>query len=178
MPCPEKPKWLEIAEQEAKRWGGKTEKEISKSFNYHKEVGVNLSDLEGTDHAWCASFVNYCLQKANYAIFSPACRASAIATDANFVKIEKPFLGCIALIGIYHVGFAYAVHATKNIPILLGGNQSDQINFTAFSESVTYYLPKNFKAPDKIVALSSATTRELNAKFGIIINIKSGENTR
>ena len=178
VPKPERPKWLEIAEQEAKRWAGKTEKEISKSFNYHKEVGISLSDLVGTDHAWCASFVNYCLKKANYAAFSPACRAKAIATDENFVKVEKPFTGCIALIGTHHVGFAYAVHTTKKVPILLGGNQSDQINFTAFSESITYFLPKDFKKPDKIPDLSLATTTELNAKFGIALNIKGGDVTR
>jgi hypothetical protein len=72
------PEWLTIAENEAKRWKGKTEDVISKTINYHKEVGIKLEDLIGTEHAWCASFVNYCLKCAGYKMFSPPCHANAV----------------------------------------------------------------------------------------------------
>jgi uncharacterized protein (TIGR02594 family) len=170
------PPWVKFAEHEAKKWAGKNEEMISKHINYHQEVGINLPNMENTEHAWCASFVNYCLKKSGFSIFKPACRASAISTDPNFIKIEKPVFGSIALIGNYHVGFVYGIHETKNVSIILGGNQSDQINFQTFPGTITYFLPKEYKINENILSISYYTTNELNSKFGTIITNK--RNTR
>lgn len=171
--------WLVFAEKEAKRWKGKTEDEISKTINYHKEVGIGIPDLSGTDHAWCASFLNYCLKQSGYEMSNPACRARSVSEDPNFVKIEKPIFGAIAMIGTYHVGFVYATDSKSEKPILLGGNQSDQINFSVFYDKATYYLPKLFD-PSKyeVPQLPASTVVDLNSEFGITNNEKKGDNTR
>jgi len=170
------PEWLTFAENEAKRWKGETEDVISKTINYHKEVGIKLTDLIGTDHAWCASFVNYCLKCAGYNMFSPACRAKAVQDDLNFVKIEKPVLGSIGLVGTHHVGFVYAQNEGNTRPILLGGNQSDQINFTTWKEAVSFYLPKEYYKQTAIETdLPFSTSDKLNEEFGIILNKKIGD---
>ncbi len=174
-----KPEWLVFAEEEARRWAGKTEVEISKTINYHKEVGINLSDMVGTDHAWCASFVNYCIKQANYPTFSPACRAKAVQFDNNFVKINDPIFGCIGLVGTHHVGFVYALNEGNKRPIMLGGNQSDQINFTAWGGALSYYIPKGFNVPKGNGSkLPTATAAQLNEEFGILLNKKDGDITR
>ena len=171
--------WLIIAEDEAKRWRGALEAEISKTINYHKEVGLALSDLSGTDHAWCASFVNYCIKQSGFDMSAPQCRARSFLTDSNFVKIEKPVFGAIAVIANHHVCLVYAKDHKTERPIFLGGNQSDQINFAMFVEKVTYLLPKRFDASKyEIPELALSSVEELNTKFGIPTHQKSGENTR
>ncbi|MEO7958888.1 MAG: TIGR02594 family protein [Fibrobacteria bacterium] len=171
--------WITIAEREAKKWKGIKEEEISKTINFHKEVGINLSDLVGTDHAWCASFVNYCLKEAGFAMSSPPCRARSFLTDENFTKIDKPIFGAIAVIGTHHVCFAYADDKKSAKPVMLGGNQSDQINFTVFHESITYLVPKLFDpSKNTIPALAEKTSAELNSEFGIVHSKKTGDATR
>jgi hypothetical protein len=112
-------------------------------------------------------------------MFSPACRAKAVQDDSNFVKLDKPVLGCIGLIGTHHVGFVYAQNEGNRRPILLGGNQSDQINFTAWKGVVSYYLPKEYheQAGSKN-DLPDSTPDKLNAEFGIILNKKDGDISR
>jgi uncharacterized protein (TIGR02594 family) len=171
--------WMTHAESEARRWKGNPEAEISKSINYHKEVGINLQDLVGTDHAWCASFVNYCLKKAGYQMSSPPCRARSFLDDPNFVKIDKPVFGAIAVIATHHVCFVYADDSKSAKPVVLGGNQSDQINFTVFHEKISYFLPKTFDlSKQDIQVLASKTAAEMNAEFGIAKHAKSGDSTR
>ncbi len=171
--------WMQHAEAEAKKWKGATEADISKTTNYHKEVGVNLNDLIGTDHAWCASFVNYCLKQSGYAMSSPPCRARSFLDDDNFEKISKPVFGAIAVIGTHHVCLVHAEDANSEKPIVLGGNQSDQINFTVFHEKTTYLLPKTFDpSKHEIPPLVKKTASELNLEFGIITHTKSGDATR
>lgn len=171
--------WMDIAEGEAKRWKGKTEAEIGKTINYHQEVGIKLSDLSGTDHAWCASFVNYCLKQAGYAMTANPCRARAISGDSNFDEIDKPVYGAIALIGTHHIGFVSGKDSTSKKSILLGGNQSDQINFTVFKESTRYFLPKAFdQAKHTGMTLEETTAKALNERFGIVRHSKTGDATR
>lgn len=171
--------WMNHAESEAKRWKGAREADISKSINYHKEVGINLKDLVGTDHAWCASFVNYCLKKAGYEMSSPPCRARSFLDDPNFVKIEKPIFGAIAVIATHHVCFVFADDSKSAKPVVLGGNQSDQINFTVFHEKISYFLPKTFDPlKHDVPALASKTAAEMNTEFGIVKHAKSGDSTR
>jgi uncharacterized protein (TIGR02594 family) len=171
--------WMQIAEREARKWKGATEAEISKSTNYHKEVGIGLADLVGTDHAWCASFVNYCLKQTGFETSTPPCRARSFLDDPNFIKIDKPVFGAIAVISNHHVCLVYANDRYSSKPIVLGGNQSDQINFTVFHEKITYLLPKEFdQAKYAIPGLEKNSAQELNSDFDIARHKKSGDSTR
>lgn len=51
--------WMIIALDEAKKWSGKAEGIITKSRNYHTEIG-GVGNLVNVP--WCASFVNFCLK--------------------------------------------------------------------------------------------------------------------
>lgn len=60
--------WMQFAISEAKRFKGATENVIEKDINYHVEIHDGRKSLVGSDDAWCAAFVNWCLMKAGYPI--------------------------------------------------------------------------------------------------------------
>ena len=95
------------------------------------------------------------------------------------MKIDKPTFGAIAVIATHHVCLVYADDKKSEKPVVLGGNQADQINFTVFHEKITYLLPKKFE-PSKyeIPVLATKTAAELNSEFGIVTHKKSGDTTR
>lgn len=134
--------WMEVALAEAKQWAGKKEDEITKAANYHKLANPKggMNSLVGNNHPWCASFVNWCLKKASYEISNSPASSQSFLGDKNFVKIDKPVYGAIVVWTNYvestgksdgsgHVGFVYGIDA------VLGGNQSDAINFRSLSET-------------------------------------------
>lgn len=177
--------WMKVATAEAKKWQGKSEDVITKTTNYHKEIGMPFSSLSGTTNAWCASFVNWSLQKAGYAKWKNPMRARAVRNDPNFIEISQPVYGAIALIGTHHVTFVYAKDSSSKYMVCLGGNQRDQINFTVFNQGTRYFVPKTYLsyAESQIakgVTLQSSTKAALNAEFGIgsgSIN-RQGDETR
>lgn len=93
---------------------------------------------------WCAVFVSHCLDKAGYESTKDA-RAVKYATYGTPSNVAR---GSIIVIqrkrkdgenttgsnrGGYHVGFL--VKATKNWYHILGGNQRDSVNVTAYSKA-------------------------------------------
>ncbi|SET60694.1 LysM peptidoglycan-binding domain-containing protein [Thorsellia anophelis] len=142
--------WMEYAINEAKKWAGKDETIINETINYHKEVNVGLKTIVGDNNPWCASFVNYCFQCADYPISSPPSRASSFIDNSNFKKIDRPVYGCLIIwekpSGSGHVGFIYGKDKVSNDMIILGGNQNDSINFRLKS---SFKMPfKGYYAPD------------------------------
>lgn len=167
MPDQKQAPWMQIAVAEAKKWAGKTEDVITKTNNYHKLNGGFLTTMVGTDNAWCASFVNYCLSRSSppYTTWKNSFRARAIALDANFVEIKTPVFGCILLVGTHHVSLVYAQEGENYV--CLGGNQSDQINFTLFRKGIRFFVPLAYHAYalqeiGKGTKLASHTADELN----------------
>jgi LysM repeat protein len=63
--------WMKYAVAEAKRHKGMPEWDLEKIINYHKEINDGLKSLTGTNNAWCAAFVNWCLMKSGFAIENP-----------------------------------------------------------------------------------------------------------
>ncbi|MGW8391027.1 LysM peptidoglycan-binding domain-containing protein [Pseudoduganella sp. HUAS MS19] len=176
--------WMAVAIAEAKKWAGKTESTITKTSNYHKLTGGGfLTSLEGKDNAWCASFVSYCLINAQpaYSKWKNSFRARAVALDATFVEIKEPVYGAIMLQGTHHVSFVYAKDGDSYA--CLGGNQSDQINFTPFKKSLRFFVPLAYSefAKKEIKdgkSLANHTCAELNKAFGISLHKKEGDATR
>lgn len=170
----EPPPWMKIALEQAKLWAGKTEREIT--INYHNEVGVSLNSIEGDGNPWCASFVNYCLissYPAYHKSNAPA-RARSFAEDSrNFRRIDKPVYGAIAVFlrtGGGHACFVYASSKNnENNIIVLGGNQSDCINFVDRSEEnlIGYYLPAVYSGEIGFLDLEVADTEALNESLNI-----------
>jgi uncharacterized protein (TIGR02594 family) len=98
--------------------------------------------------AWCASFVNWCLQEAG----SPYLGYATASSWLNFgTPIASPVSGCITVLppmsstggGTGHVGFF--VKQKGALTFVLGGNQNDEINVTGFkAKPVGYRWPTRF----------------------------------
>lgn len=145
--------WMEVAVREAKQWAGKKEKAITKTDNYHREIG--LSGNLGTT-PWCASFVNYCLKESGYPYEKSASSQFPISSK-KFKKLDNPVYGCIAVFRnpvpkkddhgntyyLGHVGFIYGRTHSGDL-ILLGGNQGNAISFNpvkkVYEEILRYKL--------------------------------------
>ncbi|PVZ79395.1 hypothetical protein C9426_33715 [Serratia sp. S1B] len=172
--------WMKVALEEAKRWAGKTEVIITESVNYHQIVGVHFDSLIGDDKPWCASFINYCLITSvpRYPkCISPA-DSLAFSTDRNnFKRISAPVFGAIAVYtrpGGGHCSLVYGLSSARNGNIIvLGGNQSDQINFVDRSTRrlVGYFVPIQYEqqALREIASLplGKYSANELNASLRI-----------
>lgn len=174
---------MEFALSEAKRWAGKTEERIDDSINYHNELGskAKFPSMSGTKNAWCASFVNWCLRSSGYQISSPhPYRARSFIGDKNFFEVGTPIYGAIAVIGTHHVCFVYAEDESTGKMIMLGGNQSDQINFTVFRSKTRFFVPRAYeifaKTEEAAPLLAKATAKSLNEALGIRVHVKAGGN--
>lgn len=185
--------WMMYALEEARKWAGKKEGEITKEQNYHKKVDPEhgLNTLAGNSNPWCASFVNWCLMEAGFQISHPPSSSQSFIRDNNFVKLDKPIYGAIVVWSNYvestgrtdgtgHVGFLFGENA------VLGGNQSDAINFKANSESSWhdkrkgrmlqkihgYYVPLAYaefarSEEGQRLSMSNETPRKLNMALGL-----------
>lgn len=170
--------WMEVAIAEAKQWKGLDEDVITKTDNYHKLTGGWLKTMVGTENAWCASFVNYCLITCAtpFTKWKNSFRARAVALDTvNFVEIKTPVYGCIGLLGTHHVMFVYAKSGDQYV--CLGGNQDQQINFSYMGSKLRFFVPiayHEFAKKDMALGntLGSQTPDELNKAFGIHIKPK------
>ena len=60
---------------------------------YLKVVGMPADD----DIAWCSGFANWCLIEAGYKGTGKA-NAQSFLHDDNFIKLDKPRLGCIVVL--------------------------------------------------------------------------------
>jgi len=152
--------WMKYAEDEAKKYKGADETIIEKSINYHKENKAGLDNMHEDRYAWCASFANWCIKKAGYPIVNPKSlgvddrrtfadgfrqvqKGKKTIPNPLFVQIPEPVYGAIAVVVLpkgkrderpgKHVGFVYG-RSSKNEICVLGGNQSDTICFTDYTE--------------------------------------------
>lgn len=181
--------WMEVACEEAKRWAGKKEDEITKERNYHALLNTGLKTLVGNANPWCASFVNWCLKQAGYPSTSSPASSQSFRRDKNYIAIDKPVYGAIVVFtdahnpARGHVGFLYAFDE-KEKPIVLGGNQSDTINFeSGFSKKISgYFVPLSYAefAKKEIVdgaSVMRSSATELNRSFGIKVKKKKSNAT-
>lgn len=183
--------WMAIAIKEAQKWKGADESLITKKSNYHQLIGYGklLPNLVGSKHAWCASFVNYCLQEEGYAKSKYPYRAKSFIGDSGFFEISKPVYGAIATSG-HHATFVYGI-ANGGI-IGLGGNQgglsiingsvsAGTIKFSTYN-GMRYYFPLSYKGYYKETqkhSLQEFDINELNLKLlGMIVESRGKESTR
>lgn len=184
LPDQKQAPWMQVAVAEAKKWAGKVETEIMKTSNYHALTGSSfLTSMSGTKNAWCGSFANFCLKNSTppYTTWKNSFRARAVALDSNFVELKEPVFGAILLVETHHVSFVYAKDGKSWI--CLGGNQSDQINFSPFATGVRFFVPLAYHAfaleeLKKGNSLAEHSADELNKAFGIPLKKKKGNATR
>ncbi|HHC4784598.1 TPA: hypothetical protein ACN6ZP_000520 [Escherichia albertii] len=155
---------MEIAYKEAKErwhWGGI--KEGSGGINYHTKTGASNPSMVGTLNAWCASFINYCLQCTCLPIANA--NSQSFSESGNFVKIDSPVYGAIVVLHKPHTertGHATLVYCkTKDGETgVLGGNQGDSVIINPLKEVyieelkfelIGYYVPKSYEKRAKTI---------------------------
>lgn len=146
----QQPRWISIAEEELGETEIRGKKHNARVLEYH---ATTTGRAKTDESPWCSSFVNWVLKKARYEGTNSAWSHSWKTWGDG---IAKPALGCIAFIdwgkvdaaksGKGHVGFVVGRTAKGRI-VLLGGNQSDKVRYTAFKTSVvdSYRVPKGFR---------------------------------
>jgi uncharacterized protein (TIGR02594 family) len=131
--------WMLKAIEEGKKWAGKYEDVITKTENFHKEIG-QTGNLSSTP--WCASFVNFCL-KSSGVPYEPSASSQFPISSKKFIKIDKPVYGCLMVMRNYvvetgkfagsgHVTFVYGRNENGRIACL-GGNQKDSIKVSDYA---------------------------------------------
>ena len=109
---------------------------------YHQSTGLKATDDETP---WCSSFVNWCMAQAGEERTDSAMARSWMKWGES---IAEPRKGCVAVFSrgnlptAGHVGF-YVDEINSRI-LLLGGNQSNQININSYPKSslLGYRWPK------------------------------------
>lgn len=103
----------------------------SSIIGYHATTGGFKDD----ETPWCSSFVNWSLKGAG---IKGTNSARALSWSGWGNSLKKPAYGSIAIInyggGKGHVGFVAGMNRSGRV-ILLGGNQSDMVKYSAFSRS-------------------------------------------
>jgi len=142
------PPWMEIALEEAKKakYVEETLSPTTEMANkYHTYIGK--SNANGST-AWCASFVNWCLNEAGQKNAKSAGSQSVLWNEGKlFKRIDEPVYGCIVLMTNYvkstgksnshgHVTFLYGLDANGDL-ICLGGNQNDRLKFSRYYTNKT-----------------------------------------
>lgn len=152
-----KPGWISIAEEELGEAEIDGKKHNPRILEYH----ATTSRAKKDESAWCASFVNWVLTQSGY---EGAGSAWSHAWKIWGDGLSKPAVGSVAFIdwgkvdpnknGYGHVGFVVG-RTAKNRIVLLGGNQSDQVRYTAFKEShiQAYRVPKGYRPSPKLFDL-------------------------
>ena len=100
-------------------------------IGYHATTGGFKDD----ETPWCSSFVNWAIIQAS---IKGTNSARALSWNGWGQSLNTPAYGSIAIInygkGKGHVGFVVGVNSSGSI-ILLGGNQSNMVKYSAFSPS-------------------------------------------
>ncbi|WP_039055450.1 TIGR02594 family protein [Enterobacter sp. Bisph1] len=136
------PKWL----NEARKY--LNEKEIKGPVHNPNIVqfwrDIKRSGIKDDETPWCAAFVGAMLERTGI-------RSTRFESARSYThwgkQIAEPAYGCIVVLsrnGGGHVGFAIGETPDGDL-VLLGGNQSDAVNYRAFSRArvIAYCWPEN-----------------------------------
>lgn len=139
--------WVDIAYEELKKYGKYIEEQeplASKVREYHK-VGGNNSSYDSSV-PWCASFVNWCLNKSNFKNWKSASSLAALKSKEMKIVNEELFGGILVLSKPNningHVGFIVGQTPDLKSYVCLGGNQSNKIKLSTFSKTPTKSFSK------------------------------------
>ncbi len=119
------------------------------------EYHTSTASFSDDETPWCASFVNWVLAQSGQ---SGTGSAMALSFSRYGTQLDAPAYGSIAVIswggGKGHVGFVVGKQGNKIL--LLGGNQSNEVNIKPFSQGsiVAYVVPSGYTVPASAYALS------------------------
>lgn len=124
------PPWLEAARQEIGVYEiPGPDQNNERILEYLRTTSYPQDGL--TDEVkWCSAFVNWCLKKCGISGTREAARAASWHREDWGVSLNAPRVGCLVVYS-YHVGFYVGDESTASL-LLLGGNQSDEVNISTF----------------------------------------------
>jgi len=103
-----------------------------------------LSWVSSDETAWCSAFVNFCAREAGYES-SGSLAARSWLEVGEFVPLSEARKGDVVILWRVkrdgwqgHVAFLDHYNPKRGLLYLLGGNQSDAVNITAYSDD--YFL--------------------------------------
>lgn len=150
------PIWLAVAEslkgiKEVP--GAKHNPEILQMWRDIKRGGIKSDEVP-----WCAAFVGACLERVDI----ESTRFEGARSYASWgQKLAAPVVGCVVVFsrtGGGHVGFVVGQDEAGNL-LVLGGNQSDEVNVRAFPRSrvTAYRWPAGIDVPSWTLPVAGAS---------------------
>ena len=135
--------WMKIAESQI----GVREK-TGKNDGAQVEKYLKTGGL-GKGHAWCGAFVNWTFEESNISVTGVKGNPNWALNWRGFgQKLDSPAFGAVATKtrnGGGHVGFVAGKTSTGRL-IILGGNQSDMVNYTSYPSSIfKFNYPSGYK---------------------------------
>ncbi len=140
-----------------------------KGPDHHPEIlkfwkDIKRGGIKDDETPWCAAFVGAMLERSGI-------RSSRYESAKSYLQwgrtLSEPVLGCVVVFtreGGGHVGFLVGKDKAGNL-LILGGNQSDQVNIRAFpvSRVTGYRYPAELPlptAPIPVLASGELSKRE------------------
>ncbi len=148
------PSWITVAEGELGTAEIAGARHNPRVIEYHATTG-GFSDDETP---WCASFVNWVLQRSGQ---GGTGSAAAMSFQNYGTQLDRPAYGCIAVFsyggGKGHVGFVVGKQGDRLL--VLGGNQGDQVKVSSYGTGsiVAYVVPSGYDVPAAAYSLGGAT---------------------
>lgn len=165
--------WMDIAMGEIGTTEIKGAKDNDRIVEYHQSVALRASDDETP---WCASFANFCLKEAGIEGTDSAA-ALSFRKWGQEVKVSGLRYGDICVIdrggGRGHVGFFVGFDRSGRL-LLLGGNQDDQVNTTAFPSDAFAYFRRPRKLTDTNTAKITIAGGAAATVIPAVVNSMSG----
>jgi uncharacterized protein (TIGR02594 family) len=127
------PRWFEIARRELGVSEIAGDEHNPRIIEYHSTTTYRA---RADEVPWCSSFVNWCVEQSGVAGTDSAAARSWSRWGKS---LTQPRRGCIAVFSSSrgphsgHVGFFERVEG--NHVLVLGGNQSDAVNYSSYSKS-------------------------------------------
>ncbi len=127
----------------------------------YRKLGQIPLDGDDSDVPWCKIFVNAAFHSAGLPISNNG-MALSITRDPNFVEIDEPCYGAVAVFwrgskgsGTGHIGFYVGENSSATRVMVLGGNEGDMVKDDAWFPTdsprfglVGYYWPKGVPMPE------------------------------
>lgn len=186
--------WMDLAIDEAIKGKGSAENVLPMldlSYKYIRfskgKSGITTAPNDSVEGSWCAAYICWTLDKSGYTIHPKGRMASQSFRYFNnqlYKKISTPIFGAITLYtnvknpGHGHVGYLFGTTPSGKY-ILLGGNQSNRLKFTAYpryfggNKIKGFYVPISYKISQRDWLTKKDVYRSaniLNRRYGIVIS--------
>ena len=183
--------WMDLAISEAIEGKGSSEYVVpmlALSYKYIRfakgKGGITTAPNDSVEGSWCAAYICWTLDKSGYTIHQKGRMASQSFRYFNnklYRKIKQPIFGAITLFTKVrnpahgHVGYLFGKTASGKY-IVLGGNQSNKLKFSAYPRYFAgnklkgFYVPIDYKIEEKDTLTSKdiySSAEVLNLKYGI-----------